>query len=86
MFLHDLTPRPPAQDHAGTVVVAAVFLVGGAFNLLAAIIGLLRKGDMRTTIGRQLQSALGKKGAIALWFALGVLCTAAGLWFAVGVG
>jgi hypothetical protein len=83
LFLHDLVPPDRAADRGGSFVLAAILIVGGAFNLLAAFIGMRREGDLKSTMGRQLQAVLGKRGAISFWLGAGVVCVAAGLWFLV---
>jgi hypothetical protein len=79
MLLHTGPAPASGSDHAGLGLLAAILIVGGAVNLLAAFIGLRRK-ELRSTQGRQLQAALGRRGALAFWLVAGILCIAAGLW------
>jgi hypothetical protein len=75
-----LTAASSSNDRAGVLLVGIIMIVGGALNLLAGVIGSLRKGDLRSTMGRQLQSVLGKRGAIAFFLIVGVLCVSFGVW------
>lgn len=61
------------------VLVAVILLVGGLFNLVAAAMGIARKGDLQSTIGRQLAARLGKQGAIVFWLVLGSILSVAGV-------
>jgi hypothetical protein len=79
-------PLPATEDHAASYVLAAILILGGAFNLLAAFVGIRRQGDLRSTIGRQLQAVIGKSGAIAVWLVCGVVCVTLGIWFLVRAG
>jgi hypothetical protein len=83
MLLHAAPPPAAAHDPVGSYLLAAIFLLGGALNLLAAVIGMFRKGDLQSWRGRQAQALFGKRGAIAFWFVLGTGCVAAGVWFLV---
>jgi succinate-acetate transporter protein len=87
MELRSFLPGPqragPAGDDAGVLLLAAFLFFGGCLQFLAAILGIRRTGEFRSTIGRQLASVFGKRGTIVFWLVLGTILVAGGL--AVGV-
>jgi hypothetical protein len=62
------------------ILVAILLFFGAAANLLAAFMGMARPGELQSTMGRQLEAALGKRGAIAFWLLVGLACLGGGIW------
>lgn len=62
----------------GLGLIALVMVVGGGLHLAGALLGHRR--GFKTTIGRQLQSAFGPRGAIAFLIVLGVALLVGGIW------
>lgn len=83
MDLHSFLLAPqsaaPAKDDAGVLLLAAFLFFGGCLQFLAAILGIRRRGEFTSTIGRQLASAFGKRGTIVFWLVLGTMLVAGGL-------
>lgn len=61
------------------VGVAVLFILAGFLQLWAGVAAALRKGELKTTQGRQLESVLGRKGTVAFFLTLGGLLTGGGV-------
>ena len=72
-------PRSAASQDASVLFLAAFLFLGGCLQLLAAVMGIRRRGEFKTTQGRQLSALLGRRGAIAFWLVLGIVLVLAGL-------
>jgi hypothetical protein len=50
------------------LAVAIVLTLGGCFQIWAGVATLRRKGELKSTQGRQLEAAFGRKGAAIFFF------------------
>ena len=61
-------------------MLAVLLILAGALQLFSGIVALRRKGDFKTTQGRQLAAAFGPRGTVAFFLLLGTILLGAGLW------
>ncbi|MBK7585223.1 MAG: hypothetical protein IPI67_34175 [Myxococcales bacterium] len=62
----------------------SIFLIlAGFLQLWAGVAAAVRKGELKTTQGRQLEAALGRKGTVAFFLVLGALLTSGGLFLLI---
>jgi hypothetical protein len=50
------------------LAIAIVMILAGCFQVWAGVATLRRKGELRSTQGRQLEAALGRRGAAIFFF------------------
>jgi hypothetical protein len=68
---------PGGRDPVGVLFIAVILVLGGLLNLFGAF--RARRGEFKTTIGRQMRDGLGPRGAVVLLLVLGVLLVGGGL-------
>jgi hypothetical protein len=61
------------------LAVVILLILGGCLQIWAGLATLLRKGELKTTQGRQLEAVFGRKGAAAFFFVCAMLLIGGGV-------